>query len=234
MKNNEKNKITKKNIIHAKIIIIISILVILSIIIGALLINSRNNGNADNYSSVNSNNDLNQNNTDQSNTDQSNLETSDNQSNDKNQTDNNQDNNNKDQSNNSTSKPEYDIGQTSDRNNIKITFNKVEVVKSNNKNIIPDEGNDFVILNFTIQNNTDSSIYIDYVKSFNIYVDNVKVSTTASPAAVSDNNSLKGNVDPKADITGVVGLNIPSDYKTIKVYFLDGIDSNPIIFNYNK
>ena len=95
----------------------------------------------------------------------------------------------------------------------------------------PESGNKFVFVNIEITNNSDKEISISSMASFEAYCDDYKLdySSNALMASSTDKrNQLDGSVAAGKKMNGWLGLEVPSDWSNIEIYYKDSIwsDSN--------
>lgn len=91
----------------------------------------------------------------------------------------------------------------------------------------PTDGNEYVIVDFEIVNNSENEITVSSALSFDGYADDYALNY--SFAAMMENetsNQLDGTIAPGKKMDGMVGFEVPKDWKTIEIHFKDDVWSN--------
>lgn len=116
-----------------------------------------------------------------------------------------------------------------------VTLNNVTESKGS-KFTIPNDGNVFLLANFTIENNSNKDISISSIMSFDAYVDGYSTSLSFSALLhKGEEQQLDGTIAPGKKLKGVVGYEVPSDYKEFEIYVQTEIfSSKKIEFIYSK
>ena len=111
------------------------------------------------------------------------------------------------------------VGDQVDLSDILVTFNAVE--ESDGSSFFrPTDGNVFVVCDFTVENNSSQEITVSSMLSFEAYVDDYATSMNLSAMLFDDSKKqLDGTVAPGKKITGVIGYEVPSDWKELEVRF---------------
>ncbi len=111
------------------------------------------------------------------------------------------------------------VGETLDYNGLKITFDSVE--KYEDKTEFPidktKEGNIFVLLRFTVSNETSEDQYVNmfYEES---YCDDAAIDPTAM-LIHAEGETLWGDVAVGKKRSGYVAYEVPADWKTLEFYY---------------
>ena len=91
----------------------------------------------------------------------------------------------------------------------------------------PADGNVFVICEFEITNNSDKEINISSMLSFEAYCDDYACTFSLSALLEKQNkNQLDGTVAPRKKFNGIVGYEVPSDWKNMEIHFTPDFWSN--------
>lgn len=128
----------------------------------------------------------------------------------------------------------FHVGDIVELNGVTVTLLSVDE-SSGNQFMTPEDGNVFVTFEFDIDNQTDSDIAVSSMLSFEAYFDDYSTSISLSAMVSSEKSQLDGNVAAGKKMTGVVGYEAPSDWKTAEIRFTpDFWSGKDIIFEYSK
>ena len=127
-------------------------------------------------------------------------------------------------------KTEFYIGETAELDKVQTTL--IDVTESTGSEYNqPNEGNVFVLCEFEICNNSDTEIAVSSMLSF-------EASCSGSFSALlekGDKNQLDGTVAAGKKFKGVVGYEVPEDWKELEIrYTPDYWNGNDIVFIANK
>lgn len=112
----------------------------------------------------------------------------------------------------------FSVGETAEVDGIKVKFDSC--TESNESTFLsPESGNVFLLCEFTIDNGSDSDIAVSSIASFNAYIDDYSTNLSISATVSSDKPQLDGAVAAGKKMTGVVGYEVPSDWKEIEIRF---------------
>lgn len=124
---------------------------------------------------------------------------------------------------NDTSDNVYEIGEMAELNNVQVTMTSYEE-SAGTEYLTPADGNEFLLVEFEIINNSDSEIPISSVMSFEAYADDYLVNYSLSALMVKDGmTQLDGTIAPGKRLKGFVGYEVPTDWKTAEVYFTEDV-----------
>lgn len=130
---------------------------------------------------------------------------------------------------------EFLVGETAELKGVSVTFvNAVESTGSTYNQ--PTEGNVFVLCEFEIANDSDKEIAVSSMMSFEAYCDDYtcNFSLTALMEKGSK-NQLDGTVAPGKKFNGVIGYEVPADWKELEIRFTpDFWSGRDIIFVASK
>ena len=138
-------------------------------------------------------------------------------------------------SSDSEEKDVFTKGEIAEMNGVQVTLKDYE--ESNGTEFLtPDDGNVFVIVTFEIANNSDSEISVSSIASFEAYVDDYSVSTSISAESVKDGvGILDGTVAAGKKMSGIIGYEVPKDWKNMEISFTDNVWSDSAFkFEINK
>jgi len=111
------------------------------------------------------------------------------------------------------------VGETAELNGVQVTLKGVTESKGSSYNK-PNDGNVFVLCEFDIANNSDAEIAVSSMMSFNAYCDDY--ACTYSLGALIEKgskNQLDGSVAAGKKFNGVVGYEVPADWKELEISF---------------
>ena len=136
-------------------------------------------------------------------------------------------------SNNATEAEEkvFKVGDSVELDDIVVTFVDVTESKGSSYNK-PEEGNIFVLCEFEIVNNSTKELNVSSMLSFEAYYDDYSCDTSFSALMEKGNkDQLDGTVAAGKKMKGVVGYEIPSDWKELEVqYTSDILSGSKIVF----
>lgn len=138
-------------------------------------------------------------------------------------------------SSDSEEKDVFTNGEIAEMNGVQVTLKDYEESKGT-EFLTPDDGNVFVIVTFEIANNSDSEISVSSIASFEAYVDDYSVSTSISAESVKDGvGILDGTVAAGKKMSGIIGYEVPKDWKNMEISFTDNVWSDSAFkFEINK
>lgn len=118
------------------------------------------------------------------------------------------------------------VGEAAEMNNIIVSLNDVTESYGSDYNK-PSDGNVFVICEFEITNNSDKEISVSSMLSFEAYCDDYLCNYSLSALLEKENkNQLDGTVAAGKKFNGVVGYEVPSDWKNMEIHFTPDFWSN--------
>lgn len=118
-----------------------------------------------------------------------------------------------------TEKTRFSVGEIAELKNVKVALLGVTESEGSQFNK-PGEGNVFVVCEFEIANDTQEEIVISSMLSFEGYCDDY--ACTYSLGALmekGDKNQLDGTVAPGKKMKGVIGYEVPTDWKELEIQF---------------
>ena len=126
-------------------------------------------------------------------------------------------------------KTTYTVGETAEDHDIKVTLLSVEQ-STGSQYLTPADGNVYVVLEFEIENNSNTDISVSSIASFEAYCDDYSVNMNLTANLLYDNkNQLDGSVAAGKKMNGVIGYEVPTDFKTLEVKFSPSFWSNRAI-----
>lgn len=140
----------------------------------------------------------------------------------------NKNNGDKDQNNNNKN-TEFFAGETAQLKNILVTFINVSESTGSTYNK-PAEGNIFVICEFEITNNSKEEITVSSIMNFEAYCDDYACSLSLGAMIENDDkNQLDGTVAAGKKMRGVIGYEVPADWKELEVRYTPDLWSEKTI-----
>lgn len=123
-------------------------------------------------------------------------------------------------------KSTFGIGETAELNDIQVTMLDYYESQGSEYNK-PTEGYEFVMAEFEIANNSDKELHVSSVMSFEGYADDYALNYSFSAALAKDGaNQLDGTVAPGKKMNGVIGYEVPVDWKNLEIHFTDNVWSS--------
>lgn len=128
----------------------------------------------------------------------------------------------------------FGVGDTAEYNGVVVTLNSIEESKGSDFNK-PTEGNVYVLVNFTIENNTDSDLAVSSLLSFTAYQDGYATNMSLAALMEKDGEQLDGTIAPGKKMRGTIGYEIPTGYSEFEInYQADMWDDEKFSFVYTK
>lgn len=128
----------------------------------------------------------------------------------------------------------FGVGDTAEYRGVKVTLNSVEESNGSQFNK-PTDGNVFLLVNFTIENSTDSDLVISSLMCFDAYQDGYATNLSLTALLEKSGNQLDGTVAPGKKMQGYIGYEVPTTCKEFEVnYKSDMWDDTKFTFIYKK
>lgn len=128
----------------------------------------------------------------------------------------------------------FGVGDIVTLDGVNVTLLSVQD-SSGSQFFTPTDGNTFVLCEFEIDNQSDSDISVSSILSFEAYFDDYSTSLNLSAISSSDTPQLDGSVAAGKKMSGIVGYQVPTDWKTAEIRFTpDFWSGGEIIFQYTK
>lgn len=125
----------------------------------------------------------------------------------------------------SSEKTTFGVGEMASMNDIVVTL--LDVKENSGANYMnPESGNIFVLCEFEIENNSSKEIAVSSIMCFDAYVDDYSTAMSLSAELASDKNQLDGTVAVGKKMNGVIGYEVPEDWKEIEIHFTPDFWSN--------
>lgn len=117
----------------------------------------------------------------------------------------------------------FEVGEIAEYNDIQVSVLDFETSNGNNFSK-PDSGKEFVYVNVEIANNSDDELTVSSLLSFDAYCDDYKLDfSSGALLALDGRNQLDGKISEGKKMNGYLGLEVPSDWKTIELQFTDNV-----------
>lgn len=116
----------------------------------------------------------------------------------------------------------YGVGETAEINGIAVTFDRVLESSGSSDSYLPQDGNVFLVCEFTIENKTEEAIVVSTLMCFNMNCDDKLCELSSEALAVSlsaGKLQLDRAIEPGAKETGVVGYEVPAEWKNFELKF---------------
>ena len=134
------------------------------------------------------------------------------------------DNSNEKQSN--AADDSFNIGEIAEYNDVQVTVLSYEE-SIGNEWVQPESGIIFVFPEIEITNNSDDEISVSSMISFDCYIGDYKADFSSNAfmalSTESGKQQLDGSIAPGKKIKGVLGIEAPSDWSTIEIYYKDNV-----------
>lgn len=117
-----------------------------------------------------------------------------------------------------------------------VTVLRQYIESQGTDNTVPDEGNVFLLCEFRIENTTDEDMHISTTLCFTGYADGVEVAPSIKALeARGAHSTLDSSMKAGQTMLGVVGFEVPADWKVFQVDFQpDAMRSDAISFAFAK
>ena len=120
----------------------------------------------------------------------------------------------------------FDIGEIAEYHDIQVCVLGYET-SNGNQFSSPEKGNEFVFLNVEIANNSEKELTVSSLMSFEAYCDDYKLNFSSGALMAMDSRTqLDGTIDSGKKLKGYIGFEVPTDWKTVELQFVDSIWSN--------
>lgn len=129
-----------------------------------------------------------------------------------------------------TQQTEFAVGDVVSLKDIEVTF--VSCTQSSGEGFYtPDSGNVFLFCEFAIENKSNKDISVSSIMSFEAYVDDYSTNMSMTGTLAADKGQMDGTVAAGKKMSGVIGYEVPADWKTLEIRFTpDFWSGNDITF----
>lgn len=112
----------------------------------------------------------------------------------------------------------FSVGDKVELNNIIVSL--VSVSTNNGHNYMnPGSGNEFIVCEFEIENNSSKDIAVSSMLSFDAYVDDYSANLSLSAMISTDKTQLDGTVAAGKKMNGVIGYEVSTDWQVLEIRF---------------
>lgn len=131
-------------------------------------------------------------------------------------------------------KDTFVIGETAEMNGVQVTMTDYSENNGSEWNE-PADGKVYVLVEFEIQNNSDSELAISSALSFEAYADDYSANLSLGALIENKQEQLDGSIAPGKKMKGWIGYEVPVDWKELEVHFTDNVwSSNKFKFEITK
>jgi len=131
-------------------------------------------------------------------------------------------------------KATFNVGETAALKDIEVSFVGVTESTGSTYNK-PSDGNVYVLCEFNIVNNSDEEIVVSSLMSFEAYCDDYTCSYSLGALMEKGNkNQLDGTVAAGKKLSGVIGYEVPADWKELEITFTPDVWSGKEIVFFAK
>lgn len=128
----------------------------------------------------------------------------------------------------------FSVGDTAEYKGVKVTLNSVTESNGSQFNK-PTDGNVFLLVNFTIENNTDTDLAVSSLMSFDAYQDGYSTNLSITALLEKTGEQLDGTIAPGKKMQGSIGYEVPATYTEFEInYQSDVWSSKKFTFVYKK
>lgn len=131
------------------------------------------------------------------------------------------------------------VGDTIDTDNISVTlkdYKEMDVIEDQYFSKKPTDGNEYLVLYFKFNNNTEDSQYIsDY--DFSGYIDDKKINNTYVYSKIDGYSELSDTVAAGKFIEGFIVFEVNKDWKNFEVHYKDDFEysnKTEVVFKIDK
>lgn len=129
----------------------------------------------------------------------------------------------------------FGIGETAELDNVQVTMVNYSESAGSEYNK-PADGKEFVLVQFEIANNSDKEMNVSSMMSFDAYADDYTLDYSLSALMENqDANQLDGTIAAGKKMNGVIGYEVPVDWKNIEIHFTNDVWSgNDFVFEITR
>lgn len=129
---------------------------------------------------------------------------------------------------------EFTVGDTVEFKDVKVTLNSIKENTGSQFNK-PTDGNVFLLVDFTIENNSSEELNVSSMMCFEAYQDGYSTSMSLSALIEKEGAQLDGTVAPGKKMQGTIGYEVPATYSEFEIsYTPDVWSSDKFTFVYKK
>ena len=120
----------------------------------------------------------------------------------------------------------FGVGETAELNGVRVTMTDYSESNGSEYNK-PSDGNVFMLIEFLIENNTDSELAVSSLVSFEAYADDYALNYSLAAVMEEDtSNQLDGQIAAGKKMKGTIGYEVPADWQEVEIHFTDNVWSS--------
>lgn len=120
----------------------------------------------------------------------------------------------------------FGVGETAELNGVRVTMTDYSESNGSEYNK-PSDGNVFLLVDFLIENNTDSELSVSSLVSFEAYADDYALNySLAAILEKETSNQLDGQIAAGKKMKGTIGYEVPADWKEVEIHYTDNVWSS--------
>lgn len=120
----------------------------------------------------------------------------------------------------------YGVGDTAEDSGVRVTLVNAEITAGSGYSVAAD-GNTFVVLEFEVENESDSDISVSSMLSFEAYCDDYAVNQSLTPLTLyPDKSTLDGSVAAGRKLNGLIAYEVPADFQNLDITFIPSFWGN--------
>lgn len=132
----------------------------------------------------------------------------------------------------------FTIGDTADFDGIQVTLSSAVLSDGDGQYITPDDGKYFLILTFSIDNQSEEDISVSSLASFEAYCDDNSINEDLMGQQVPEAgglDQLDGDVASGKKMNGIISYEVPRDFSTFEVRFTPSFwKDNEAVFTFSR
>lgn len=120
----------------------------------------------------------------------------------------------------------FGVGETAELNGVRVTMTDYSESNGSEYNK-PSDGNVFLLVEFLIENNTDSELAVSSLVSFEAYADDYSLNySLAAVLEKETSNQLDGQIAAGKKMKGTIGYEVPADWQEVEIHYTDNVWSS--------
>lgn len=120
----------------------------------------------------------------------------------------------------------FGVGETAELNGVRVTMTDYSESNGSEYNK-PSDGNVFLLVEFLIENNTDSELTVSSLVSFEAYADDYALNySLAAVLEKETSNQLDGQIAAGKKMKGTIGYEVPADWQEVEIHYTDNVWSS--------
>lgn len=120
----------------------------------------------------------------------------------------------------------FGVGETAELNGVRVTMTDYSESNGSEYNK-PSDGNVSLLVEFLIENNTDSELAVSSLVSFEAYADDYALNySLAAVLEKETSNQLDGQIAAGKKMKGTIGYEVPADWQEVEIHYTDNVWSS--------